>query len=70
MVSSDQSGLRASAEGGGALRRDGVKRGSRAWKKIEGGEGVGSDCLSSGGRRVDRQVERGKKLGPGQRREL
>jgi hypothetical protein len=41
MVSGDQSGLRASAEGGGALRRDGVRRGSRAWKKIEGEEGGG-----------------------------
>jgi hypothetical protein len=39
VISSGQSGLRVSAEGGGARGHAGVRRGGCAWKKIEGEEG-------------------------------
>jgi hypothetical protein len=61
--------LRVSAEGGGALRHAGVRRGSRAWKKSKGRRGGGSDGLSSGRRQAARHVERGENWGPGKRHE-
>jgi hypothetical protein len=56
-VSGASSGLRASAEGGGALERARVRRGGRARKESKGRRGGG---LSSDGRRAARHVERGK----------
>jgi hypothetical protein len=46
MISGGQSGLRVSAEGGGARGRAGVRRGGCAWKKIEGEEGGGGPAAS------------------------
>jgi hypothetical protein len=67
-VSGAQSGLRVSAEGGGALRHAGVRRGGRAWKKIEWGEGGPVASQAVGGERLD--MWRGKNWGPGQRCEV
>jgi hypothetical protein len=58
--------IRASTGGGGAHGRVGVRRGGRAWKKSKGRRGVRRTLEQQ----VARHVERGKDLGPGQRREV
>jgi hypothetical protein len=55
------SGLRASAEGGGAIGCVGVRRGGRAWKDIEGEDGGSEASQKVGGERLD--TWRGEKLG-------
>jgi hypothetical protein len=51
-VSGAQSGLRVSAEGGGALKHAGVRRGGRAWKKIKWEEGGPAASQAAGGERL------------------
>jgi hypothetical protein len=62
-VSGAHSGLRVSAEGGGALRHAGVRRGGRAWKKIKWEEGGPAASQAACGERLARAATRGVREG-------